>query len=162
MRGGGSAPNMPRRLAESFARISERRQEFNGRGCSSVPVLDVFRRREGVASGMGFGDRSAISAAHQDAILGFPHVRDTHGQPDPDGRQGNRKGESGSVGPHPMAKIVRLGRTVVMGGPVVSRSAVKCRRRFRGARLEFHHLCRAVGRRWRLDFHFSFYTSRLD
>ena len=74
---------------ESSARISEARSEFNGgarrRAGWTYRPKDPQRLVRPKMLALWRVNPCAVAAAHQDAILGFAHIRDAHGKPYSDG-----------------------------------------------------------------------------
>jgi hypothetical protein len=163
---GCSVPECPIRHPESSARISERRSEFNGGGCcrsdriwgaGAVPAWKTL-------DGWG-GNAHAIAPSHQHAILGPAQVRDAHGEPYPDSRQGDGERKGCNVCQHAMAKIVGF-----VAGPLIARQIIRLllgvllpslhvqvsppsRRVSRGARSKLEHTMLFFRRYGPLGFH---------
>src|SRR6185437_14943105 len=107
----------------------------------------------------------AVAPPRQDAILGFAHIRDAHGQPYSDGHQGDRKGDGSDVREHAMAKVVRLIPGTLIARQVVglgigafrlnlpARVALPTLKADRVARPEFEHLMLLLRRTGPLGFH---------
>jgi len=85
-----------------------------GRDGASEIAADRIRPIRGLSLVLGGGDARTIAPTHRYAILGLAHVRNTHGEPDSDGQEGDRECKSRDIGQHAATKFVRLLRHLLI------------------------------------------------